>query len=315
MTLDATARDFLATRALTVELGAGALGVSLRDVEKSFARVAALRGVSLDIPAGRALALVGPNGSGKTTLIRVIVGLLTAKGSVVFDGRPRSAETAARMAYVPQAAPVLAVPVSELVRSIAQVRDVSPDLVFDLARHLGLDVNECRKKAFRNLSGGQKQKLLLAMALAPRAGLLVLDEPTASLDAESRQRFFELFSERRSDSTLILCSHRLDEIRHLVDHVVMLADGAVAYDGPAADYLSSHEESLIEMKIDGGDANWLVSEGFSRRGGEWWTIRVPRDNKLETLRRVSERLGSNLVDVTVHDFERLDPVRKETSDE
>lgn len=323
MTLQATTHDFETSgsdprgsesapsaRSGALARSAEPLGVGLSDVTKSFAGVPALRGVSLDIPRGRALALVGPNGSGKTTLIRVIVGLLSAEGRVLFDGRERATETATRISYVPQAAPALAVPVRELVRSVASVRGIAPGPIFELARQLGLDVDECRNKPFRNLSGGQKQKLLLAVALAPDTGLLVLDEPTASLDAESRRRFFELFAERRSGSTLVLCSHRLDEIRHLVDHVVMLADGAVAYDGPAAAYLASQEECQIELRVEGG-AEWLASEGFSARGGGWWTIRLARAGKLEVLQRASERLGAALKDVAVHDFERLDPLPAE----
>jgi ABC-type multidrug transport system ATPase subunit len=92
-----------------------------------------------------------------------------------------------------------------------------------------------------------KQKLLIALALASRADLYILDEPTASLDAATRERFFELFDEVAGSATLVLCSHRLDEIRRLVSHVVALDEGRVVYDGPADAYLESRAAPVVDF--------------------------------------------------------------------
>src|SRR5690606_30285753 len=120
-------------------------------------------------------------------------------------------------------------------------------------------------RPFRSLSGGSKQKLLIALALAARPELLILDEPTASLDAEARGRFFELQRELAGDATLILCSHRLEEIRSLVDHVVALHEGRRVYDGDAASYLSQRVGSLLELRIATGPTTdgWLTGHGFA----------------------------------------------------
>ncbi|MGH0033203.1 MAG: AAA family ATPase, partial [Myxococcota bacterium] len=85
----------------------------------------------------------------------------------------------------------------------------------------------------RGLSGGMKQKLLLALALAADASLLILDEPTGSLDAETRERFFPLLDASARDATVVLCSHRPDDLAGRVDRELELADGRVQYDGPA----------------------------------------------------------------------------------
>jgi len=285
--------------------------VELQQVDKRFGAVHALRQVSLDIPSGRAVALVGPNGSGKSTLSRAVMGLVGVAGAIRFDGEPRHAALAGRLAYVPQIAPQLAAPVRELVQMVCSVRGAAPDAVADLARALDLDLAAVAKQGFKNLSGGMKQKLLVALALAPGADLLLMDEPTASLDATARGRFFEVFAERRAGATLILTSHRLEEIRHLVDHVVALQDGAVIYDGPASAYLAEREQSLIELLVaPEADTTWLGARGFHPGASGWWVKVVGREEKLATLPEVVTRLAGRLENIVVRDFERLDPHRE-----
>jgi ABC-type multidrug transport system ATPase subunit len=276
-------------------------------VRKHFGAVKALEDVRLSIPSGRAVALVGPNGSGKSTLIRVLIGLLSHGGEVLFDGASRSAEVARKMAYVPQVAPAIRAPVAELVRFVCSVRDARAKEVAGAARQLGLDLDQIGSQPFKNLSGGMKQKLLLSLALGVRADLYVFDEPTASLDAQSREDFFRLFAERREGATLILCSHRIEEIRHLVDHVVALDGGRVAYDGPAAPYLASSGEALIEILVNTGDVTeWLDSHGYSLAASGWWGKRVSRDDKMQAVREVTKHMNGQLENIVVRDLERLE---------
>ena len=84
----------------------------------------------------------------------------------------------------------------------------------------------------RALSGGMKQKLLISLALAAPVSLLILDEPTASLDHAAREAFFRLFDKKAGGATLLLSSHRLDEVRRLVDRVLVLEEGHIALDAP-----------------------------------------------------------------------------------
>lgn len=214
--------------------------IELRNVRKRFGRMEALRGLDLDLPAGTRAALVGPNGSGKSTLIRALLGLLACEGDVRLDGRSPFEDrllTARRLAYVPQTAPQLSASVEEVIHTVAFTRGLSPEAIGGVAARLDLDLAPIRARPFRNLSGGMKQKLLLAAAFAARPALLVLDEPTASLDARARERFHALCAELPAGTTLLLCSHRFEEIRHLADHVIALEDGRVTWDGPARDFL------------------------------------------------------------------------------
>jgi ABC-2 type transport system ATP-binding protein len=233
--------------------------IELRQVKKRFGSTEVLRGIDLVVPAGRRMALIGPNGSGKSTLIRSLLGLVACEGQVLLDGCSPFADRVAvarRLAYVPQVAPQLAASVEEVISLVSLTRELPAEAVADVASRMGLDVRAIRARSFRALSGGMKQKLLLALALASRAHLLVLDEPTASLDARARERFFQLCDEVAPGTTLVLCSHRLEELRHLADYVVALEEGRVAYEGPAVDFLAS--QGLVEANPGSvEDAGWL----------------------------------------------------------
>lgn len=287
--------------------------IELRDVHKRFGTNHVLRGIGLDVPRGRRIGLIGPNGSGKSTLTRVIMGMLSCEGVVRLDGEDPAVQSRAllgRMAYVPQIAPQLFAPVAEVLRAVCELRGLPRARVKDTADGLGLDIDVLAERPFRNLSGGMKQKLLIAIALASGASLLILDEPTASLDAWARDRFFRLFQQVQQGVTLILCSHRLEEVRHLVDHVVAMQDGKVAYDGAAEEFLSQRALSVIEISLEvGAAADWLVEQGF-RQGTKGdagrWLLTVSRADKMQALARVSERLGSRLHDMNVRELETID---------
>jgi ABC-2 type transport system ATP-binding protein len=290
--------------------------IEARGLGRRFGAVHALRAVDVDVPAGRRIGLVGPNGSGKSTLLRALVGLLRFEGDLRLGGldprRDRRA-LAGRLAYVPQIAPALAAPVAEIVRLVTTVRAASLDDVRRVAGALDFDLDERGTVPFRALSGGMKQKLLLALALSARAELIVLDEPTASLDAETRERFFELFAELPPTVTLVLCSHRIDEMRHLIDHVVALAEGRVGFDGAAEEYLRTRTRSVLEAHLaDGADPAWLVELGFRRGLGGWWRRLVDQEQKSALLPRLAARLTGELLNLHVRDHESLgtDPVER-----
>jgi ABC-type multidrug transport system ATPase subunit len=281
--------------------------VELEQVGKRFGRTVALRDVTVALPSGARTALIGPNGSGKTTLTRVLMGMVAAEGVVRLDGQPAfvaRARLARRLAYVPQVAPQMAATVGEVVRAVAEVRGLEEAAIAALAARLDLDLAAVRTRQFRGLSGGMKQKLLLALAFAAPASLLVLDEPTASLDARARARFFELAAERAAGATTILCSHRLDEIRHLVDHVVALDEGRVVYDGPAAAYLAAQTTSVLELRLGAdADAGWPGAHGFAPGAAGWWARAVTPAEKMSLLSQAFAALGPGLVDVAVRDVD------------
>ncbi len=209
--------------------------IRFENVSKRFGKVLALDAVSLALKPGERVALVGTNGSGKTTLLRALCGLLRVEGRVLLGGSDvqREPELALRsLACMPQVAPPLEVPVGELVSAVCALRGRQPARCVARAARLGLDLEAVAKTRVRDLSGGMKQKLLAALALTAEAPVLVCDEPTANLDAAARAVFFEEVLARPATSVLVLCSHRVDEVRHLVTRVVQLDEGRVTHDGP-----------------------------------------------------------------------------------
>jgi ABC-2 type transport system ATP-binding protein len=285
--------------------------VELDGVGKRFARTAALRDVTLALPDGSRTALIGPNGSGKSTLVRALMGMLECTGEIRFDGEPAGADRRAlapRIAYVPQIAPRLAAPVRDVVRAVAGLRGQTLDAVATVAQTLALDLPALARRPFRTLSGGQRQKVLAALALAVRAELLLLDEPTSSMDPPSRAEFFRLVEALPPSTTVLLCSHRLDEIRRLIDRVVVLEEGRLAWQGAAADYLAEHAEAIIEVHVEGATAGaWLEARGFLRGTAGWWSRAVRVADRAGVLADIGRSLNGQLRDVMARDVERLRP--------
>jgi ABC-2 type transport system ATP-binding protein len=215
--------------------------IRFQNVAKTFRRARVLDGIDLEIGLGERVALIGSNGAGKTTLIRCLLGEYTHDGLVTIDGLdPRSNRTAVlgAIGFVPQLPPPLKMPVGQLIDFSASLCGTDPKRIHELARRLGLDVDGVASRQFVRLSGGMKQKLLIAIALGRDAKVLVMDEPAANLDPEARKIFFELLAERQDNTTMIISSHRLNEVSTLVNRVVELDLGKVVLDDKVADDVS-----------------------------------------------------------------------------
>ena len=282
--------------------------VELRNVTKRFGSVLALRDVDLELQSGSRTALIGPNGSGKSTLVRLLMGMQVGDGETLLDGQPAAerAQLASRIAYVPQIAPRLWAPVRELVQAVASLRGIGTEAVERLAVRLGLDLRSIAARPFRALSGGMRQKVLAALALASGAELLLLDEPTASMDPQSRDTFFQLLDELPQRPTVLLCSHRLDEIRRHVERVVVMEEGRVAWQGAAAQYLAASADAVVEVAaVDEAAGDWLREQGFVRGNGGWWRRSVAAGQRASLVKDVVQTLDGAVVDLLVRDAERL----------
>jgi len=285
--------------------------IELTDVRRAFGRVTALQGVSAVIPSGARVALIGHNGSGKSTLLRILLGMVACEGAVRIDGlspfddRARLAE---RLAYVPQVAPRLAVPVRDLVGAVTRVRGIAAARVAATAAALHLDLEAIAPRLLRDLSGGMRQKLLIALALSVDASLFVLDEPTASLDAAARQDFFRLVAALPASATVVLCSHRLDELRQLTTHVLALRDGALEFAGPTEDYLLATAESVVDVRLAAGAAGALLTaRGFAPGANRWWRRVLPQGQKVALVKEIAVGLNGTVENVLVRDVETLSP--------
>lgn len=212
--------------------------IQFKNVAKTFRRARVLDGIDLEIGLGERVALIGSNGAGKTTLIRCLLGEYTHDGEVAIAGLdPRSNRTTVlgNIGFVPQLPPPLKMPVGQLIDFSASLCGTDPQRIHAIARRLGLALDGILTRQFVRLSGGMKQKLLIAIALGRDAKVLVMDEPAANLDPEARKIFFDLLAERLDDATMIISSHRLDEVSALVNRVIEMDMGKVVLDDKVAD--------------------------------------------------------------------------------
>jgi len=215
--------------------------IQFNNVAKTFRRARVLDGITLNIGLGERVALIGSNGAGKTTLIRCLLGEYTFDGTVAINGLdPRSNRTVVlgKIGFVPQLPPPLKMPVGQLIEFSAALCGTDPLRIHAIAKRLGLDLESILARQFVRLSGGMKQKLLIAIALGRNAKVLVMDEPAANLDPEARKIFFDLLAERLEDATMIISSHRLDEVSALVNRVIEMDMGKVVLDDKVADAIS-----------------------------------------------------------------------------
>ncbi len=219
--------------------------VTLRDVDFAYDERPVLRRISFDLQAGDFVGIVGPNGSGKSTLIDLIDGLQhPTAGEVLIDGVPtrkiRRRQMAREVALVPQRFTLdFDLSVREVVEMGAYCRgkdaDACRDAELTLAR---LGVPELAGRRFTELSGGEKQLVVLAQALVQRAKLLLLDEPASALDVSHQLRLFDLLKELNGEGLSVLCIlHDLNLAIHYFDKLLVLSEGEVAAYGPPDEVL------------------------------------------------------------------------------
>jgi ABC-2 type transport system ATP-binding protein len=247
--------------------------IEIDKLSKSFGRARVLDDLTLTIPSEERVALVGANGAGKTTLIRSLLGEYTYQGRIRIDGlspRQDRREILTQVGFVPQLPPPLRLTVGQLIRFAAGLCDSAPARMEEMAGRLGLDARALRHHSFAKLSGGQKQKLLISVALGRDTRLLIMDEPAANLDPEARGSFFEILAERCRHTTMLISSHRLDEVAQLVQRVVELDHGQIWLDDRVAD--SGALDALLRCRLqlrrsEPGVVRTLSEWGFAELSG------------------------------------------------
>ncbi|KQX59585.1 MULTISPECIES: ABC transporter ATP-binding protein [unclassified Streptomyces] len=194
----------------------------------------ALRECDFALPTGRVCALVGPNGSGKSTLLSLAAGLLRpTEGTIHAPAREH-------LAYVAQDKPLH--PRLSVADTLRMGRELNPGR-WDEAAARRVVADELDPRALvRDLSGGQRTRVALALALGKRAELLLLDEPMADLDPLARHQLMGLLMADAAEhgTTVVMSSHILTELEGACDHLLLLHGGRIRLDGPVDDLLAAH---------------------------------------------------------------------------
>lgn len=216
----------------------------LRGVTLGYPGITALSDVSFEVEKGEYVGIIGPNGSGKSTVLKGILGLLPVlKGEIHVFGNPQVRAVRKHIGYVPQKnkndidfpALVKEVVVMGLYAQIGWIRRVDKahwGMVEESLALVGMD--KFMNRPFRDLSGGEQQRVLIARAIVSRPELLLLDEPTAAVDISAQYSILETLESLNRDHgiTMVMVTHDVNEMVHFADKILLLNKRVIAYGEP-----------------------------------------------------------------------------------
>lgn len=229
--------------------------IQLNNLVKTFTTrrsdpVHAVRGIDLTITSGEVVAFLGANGAGKTTTLDMVLGLTTPTSGVVevFGTTPRAAVNAGQVSAVLQSGGLLNdLTVRETVQIIAATHP----------QHSGVDtvieragLTKLANRRVSKCSGGEQQRLRFALALLPDPDLLILDEPTAGMDAGARNEFWDtMHQEAEAGKTIVFATHYLAEAEQFSDRTVIMAQGQIITDGPTHQVRASIGGNVVTAAV------------------------------------------------------------------
>lgn len=250
---------------------------NLRVVYGPASKDLALDDTSFTVRPGEVVALLGPNGAGKTTLLETLQGYRkpTAGQVRVFGLDPAKdrAALASRWGVMPQAGGIpMGLTVKQAVRLFGELHGSAVDYR-QLIEAAGL--GDKMSQRWRKLSGGEQQRLSLTLALCGGQDLLMLDEPTAAVDAQGRQRILDIISSRaRSGSSVLITTHRFDDVEAVADRVVILNHGTVVADDTLRALTSGFDEISFDSssKLDTAAMSTALGHQVHKRSGDRYVL-------------------------------------------
>lgn len=208
--------------------------IKIKNLTKTFGTQNSLDNISLELNKEDRVIIMGQNGAGKTTLIRSILGqYIPTNGEIEvvgFNPFKNRVDTISKIGFVPQLPPPIKLTVEELINFAVKSSNIDKDEIVELCSKMDLDIKSHFKKIFFKLSGGMKQKLLIAIAIAKKPEIFIFDEPTANLDPKARDDFYRLLKQNEDDKILLFVTHRLDEVKDIVNRQVYMDLGKIISD-------------------------------------------------------------------------------------
>jgi Cu-processing system ATP-binding protein len=228
--------------------------IKISNLDKSFRKIKALKGINISFAARQVTAIIGPNAAGKTTLIKCLLGMVIPdRGTILFDGTNIRHDNNYRkhIGYMPQIGHYPDnMKVGQLFAMMKDIRDV--DIVHCLDEELieAFHLRQIFDKPMHTLSGGTRQKVSAALAFLFCPRVLILDEPTAGLDPESAEILkSKILSARDSGKLILITSHIMSEVAEIADSVLSLHEGKVIFFKQVSDILTEMDEIRFSKAI------------------------------------------------------------------
>jgi len=250
--------------------------INASQVTKKFKEVLAVNELSIEILQGQFVAILGPNGAGKSTFIEMLEGVQTPdSGSILINDlswqydsallRPRVGISFQETRFMDK------VSVEETLRLFASFYHADRSVIPELLELTGL--YEKRKTYTVNLSGGQKQKLALAIALVNKPEILFLDEPTTGLDPQARREVWNILKEmKKRDVTVIMTTHYMEEAEQLCDRIVFMHKGVILADGSFQNLITQFDgRQFVEITFQNGRLKSAISKLKNISSFQWKT--------------------------------------------
>jgi ABC-2 type transport system ATP-binding protein len=251
--------------------------LEVTDLSKHYAGVKAVDGISFTISRGTCFGLLGPNGAGKTTTVEMLEGIVTpTSGTIRYKGAPLGKRFRQEAGIMFQ---------HTALQEFIKVREVLTlfQRFYPSTRPLDELVEICALQEFlerdtRNISGGQKQRLLLALALINNPEVVFLDEPTTGLDPQSRHNLWEQVRKIKAENkTLVLTTHYMEEAHELCDEIIIIDHGQIVEQGEPQDLLAAHfDNAVITLPRESLPADFQPDPGATL---------LPQNERIEILSR------------------------------
>lgn len=221
--------------------------LQLHHVTKKYKKHVAIDDVTLSLPAGKIIGLLGPNGSGKTTLIKLMNGLLhPTTGDIVIDGYRPSVETKKIVSYLPDTSYLREN--MTIKDALTLFEDFYNDFSREKAEHLLEDLDLNPDEQLKNLSKGNKEKVQLILVMSRQAKLYILDEPIGGVDPAAREYILRtIINNYCEDASVVISTHLIAEIEPILDEIVFLKEGKVILQGNTDDIREEYGKSIDSL--------------------------------------------------------------------
>ncbi|WP_176371628.1 ABC transporter ATP-binding protein [Desulfosediminicola flagellatus] len=282
--------------------------LDVRNLKKVYKDTVAVHDVSFSVDRGVCLGLLGPNGAGKTTTIEIVEDIIPAtSGTIYYKGSPRTASFREEIGIQFQHTSLLNyLSVEETLKSFHKLFAHPVDIEPLIKR---CDLCSLRKRKNDKLSGGQLQRLMLALALINDPDLIFLDEPSTGLDPQSRHNLWQIVEQIKDEGkTIILTTHSMEEAQHLCDEIAIMDSGLIIAQGSPRELIETHcKTSTLSLPANSFDGientselaaklHWEVHDG----NGVIYTDSIDRTLKLLTSNNI-QLSGMNIHTPTLED--------------